>query len=263
MAQRDATTRGSGSARNTTADKTMDILLLYSEDRPVLSAADVARELGTSRSATYRYLQSLRTYGFVDDAGHGRFRLGSAIFELARVARIGLGLSELALPIMRELVARLDQTVLLTKRFDMHVVAVEREEPRTPIRLSYERGHVLPLHAGASARVLLAFDSDDAIRDALDQVTFTRFTPRTITDARKMRRALRATREQGYAVSRGEVDAGVIGVAAPVAVEGEVVAGLSVVDFEARVDDRKLDRMIAEVRTAADELAERLLAVRS
>jgi DNA-binding IclR family transcriptional regulator len=123
----------------------------------VVTAAEVASDLGTSRSATYRCLQSLKTYGLLEDDPNG-FRLGPTILELARLARKGFGLSEIALPIMRDLVTTTNETVLLTRRHYDRVVTLEREEPaRTTIRLSYERGQVLPIHAGASAKVLIAF----------------------------------------------------------------------------------------------------------
>jgi DNA-binding IclR family transcriptional regulator len=43
-----------------------------------------------------------------------------------------------------------------------------------------------------------------------------RFTPRTLTDAQALARRLRVIRRQGYAVSRAEVYAGALGIAAPV-----------------------------------------------
>jgi DNA-binding IclR family transcriptional regulator len=251
------------SGRNATADRAMDLLLLFSDQRYVLSAADVARELGLSRSTTYRYLQSLRSYGFLEeDEERGGFRLGPTVFELARVARKGLGLSEIALPVMRELAHRLDETVVLTRRVGRQVVTIERVESGSPLRLSYERGHVLPIHAGASARVLVAFASDAEIDEILASTTLDRFTDRTITDPDDFRKELRKTRDRGYAVSRGEVDIGVIGVAAPILdAGGRPVAGLTAVTLEVRVGRERLRVMVEAVRKAAEEIGARLQSV--
>lgn len=43
-----------GRGRNSTADRTADVLLLFDAERPVLSAALVASLLGMTRSTTYR-----------------------------------------------------------------------------------------------------------------------------------------------------------------------------------------------------------------
>jgi DNA-binding IclR family transcriptional regulator len=75
---------------------------------------------------------------------------------------------------MRDLVTTTNETVLLTRRHHDRVVTLEREEPAgTTIRLSYERGQIRPIHAGASAKVLIAFADDaevDRIRAAAPQL---------------------------------------------------------------------------------------------
>ena len=187
------------------------MLLLFDLSTPVLSAGEIAERLGMSRSTTYRYLQSLRSSDLLEeDAARGGFRLGSRIFELARIARLGLGLSEIALPVMQDLCREVDEAVLLTRRSGTMVVCLERVETTRPIRLSYERGHLLPLHAGAPSKVLLAFEEQsDVVVESLGELQ--RFTDATITDPNLLRAELARIREQGYALSNGERDAGVRG----------------------------------------------------
>ena len=250
------------SGRNATADRAIDVLLLFDDESPVLSAVEVARRLNMSRSTTYRYLQSLRSYDLLEEDDHGGFRLGPRVFELARVARKGLGLSELALPVMHELGRRVDEAVLLTRRSGDQVVCVERVESSHPIRLSYERGHLLPLHAGASAKVLLAFADPEEVKEVLGKGKLARFTDATVADPRKLGAQLSVIREQGYAVSDGEVDVGVRGIAAPILQpDGSVAAGLSVAGPAFRLTDGRLPAVIAAVREAANQISLRLAAI--
>ncbi|MBX5490027.1 MAG: IclR family transcriptional regulator [Chloroflexi bacterium] len=236
----------------------MDVLLLFDEQHPVLTAAEVARRLGMSRSTTYRYLQSLRSYQLVEEDEAGGYRLGPRVFHLARVARQGLGLSEIALPLMRELAARFGEAVLLTRRAGNHVVCVERVESRYPMRLSYERGQLLPLHAGASAKVILAFLAPAEIDAALAR-PLPRYTERTVTEPERLRADLAAIRAAGYAVSEGEVDPGVRAVAAPIHhASGEIAAGLTVVGPAFRLDERVLPAVVDAVRAAARTISQRL-----
>jgi DNA-binding IclR family transcriptional regulator len=245
--------------RNSTADRAIDVLLLFDERRPALSAVDVSERLAMPRSTTYRYLQSLRTYGLVeeDSAGSG-FRLGPRVLELARVARKGLGISEVALPHMRELAASTGEATLLTRRSGQQVVCLERVESTHRIRLSYERGQVLSPHAGASAKVLLAWLPPDAVQH-LFRGELTRYTDRTITDPAELRLQLDRIRAAGYAVSEGEVDEGVRGIAAPIfGSDGQVVAGLSTVGPAFRIDDKALPRIVQQTRDTAQAITERL-----
>ncbi len=87
MGQVPSETGASTTGRNSTADRAIDVLFLFDVHTPVLSAGDIAERLGMSRSTTYRYLQSLRTSNLLEeDAVRGGFRLGSRVFELARIA---------------------------------------------------------------------------------------------------------------------------------------------------------------------------------
>jgi DNA-binding IclR family transcriptional regulator len=248
--------------RNSTADRAIDVLLLFDDQRPVLSAVDVSSKLAMPRSTTYRYLQSLRSYGLVEDDTSGGFRLGPRVLQLARVARRGLGLPEIALPFMRELAERTGEAVILTRRSDQQVVCVERVESRHRIRLTYERGTVLPPHAGASAKVLLAWLPEAELDEVLRRTKLTRYTERTVTDPKALRRELASIRKAGFAVSYGEVDPGVRGVAAPIrGAEGQAVAGLSTVGPAFRLDDASLPEVVEATRASAEAISRRLAAL--
>lgn len=254
-------TRTTKPQRNATADRTIKLLLLYDESRTVLSATEVASKLGMSRSTTYRYLRSLRDAGLLEEDPAG-FRLGPRIFQLARIARKGFGLFDLATPVMRRLVDETGETVLLTRRSGNRVVCLEREESSRNLRLSYERGHVLPVHAGASALVLLAWLEDAELDRALGSGPLDRFTDNTITDPHALKTRLHEIRQQGYIVTHGERDPDVVGVAAPIfSRPGQVVAGLSVVMPQHRFDAARLDDTVRLVRAAADEVAASLHAI--
>ena len=241
--------------RNSTADRALDILLLFNDERLALSANDVAAHFGVARSTAYRYLESLTSNGFLEEGAGSGFRLGPRVLELARLARKGVGLSDLAKPIMRDLVERTGVPVLLTRRAGTAVVCLEREEAGQSLRLSYERGQVLPANAGAAALALLAWAAPADI-DAVLAQPLARFTDATYTDPDALRAHLADIREAGYAVGRGELDPDVLGVAAPVRTEdGRVVAALSIAALSHRVPDDRLPDYVAPVRAAADELS--------
>ena len=175
---------------------------------PTISARRAAQPTGTSKVS--RRTDFWRTIS----TASGWVR---RFWRLARLARQGFGLSEIALPVMRELVATTNETVLLTRRHHDRVVTLERVEPAgTTIRLSYERGQVLPIHAGASAKVLIAFADDAEVDRILAAVPLQRFTSNTVTDPARLRVELAEIRASGFARSYGELDEGVVGIGAPI-----------------------------------------------
>lgn len=245
--------------RNTTADHTVDVLLLFDDTRPVLSAADVSRLLGMTRSTTYRYLQTLRSYGLVEEQEQrGNYRLGPRVFQLARVARRGLALPEIALPFMRDLMAKTGEVVLLTRRWGDLAVCVERVDSEHAVRLSYERGTTHAAHAGASAKILLAFAEDEDVDDVLSRGPLRRYTERTVVDPDTLRTQLHQVRAQGYCVTASEMEEGIRAVAAPVfRPDGRLAASLSVAAPVFRLTDDLIPGLIETVRATAAAITAR------
>ncbi|MFF3876118.1 IclR family transcriptional regulator [Streptomyces sp. NPDC001978] len=254
-----ASTAGQYRERNSTADRALDILGMFGETRLSVSGQEVAQTLGTARSTAYRYLQSLVGAGFLEEDPLGGFRLGPRVLELARLARRRYGLSDVALPVMNELRDRTQETVLLTRRAGGNAICLERAEADHPVRISYERGSTLPVNAGASALVLLAWLPPQEARKLLEQEPLQQFTPHSITDVDVLMSRLETIRADGYCVSRGELDDNILGVAAPLRdATGAVTAAVSVAALERRVPDERLPDVVDAVLDAAARISDKL-----
>jgi DNA-binding IclR family transcriptional regulator len=250
--------RGIYRERNSTADRALDILLLYAADKQVWSGHQIAVRLGVARSTAYRYLRSLVGGGFLEEAAGG-FRLGPRIFELASSARAGLGLSQVALPIMRSLATRVNAAVLLTRRSGRSVLCVELVRAQRVVPMSYERGHILPINAGAPAEVLLAWADPREVDAVLKPGTLERFTPRTLTDPEALRLRFTDIRRRGVAISRGELDEHILGVSAPVRnAAGTVCAAVSIAVPATGMPPTEFTYAVSAVRDAATRVTRRL-----
>lgn len=237
---------------------------MFTEQQPTVAGVEVASRLGVSRSTAYRYLQSLVSSQFLEEAPGGGFRLGLRVLELARLARRAYSLSDIAAPIIDDLAHDVGETVLLTRRSGDRVVCLDRAESyQHRVRISYERGSLLPLNAGASATVLLAWSDPEVVRGLLAGTELRRFTDSTLTDVDALLARMQRIRADGYAVARSEVDAEVMGIAAPIwgAREGEVAAAVSVVGLVSRIPAKVERAIIAKVRLAAARISERFAVV--
>jgi DNA-binding IclR family transcriptional regulator len=225
----------------------------------VWSGAEISEELGVARSTGYRYLSSLAQSGFIEE-GYGGFQLGPRIFQLARVARRRIGLSEVALPVMRDLAKEVDETVLLTRRSGSAVVCLERVEAARAIRLSYERGHVLPLNAGAAAEALLAWMPPEEVAHLFREAPLKRFTPQTLVDVAALEVRLKQIRTAGYALSRGELDPDVLGIAAPIRGHDDIVrAAVSIAAVASRISAKQEKVATAAVLESAARITKRVI----
>jgi DNA-binding IclR family transcriptional regulator len=238
--------------RNTSADKALDVLQLFDESRPTLTGAEVVAQLGIGRSAAYRYLQSLANTGFVEEAPDGPgYRLGMRVLALARLAQLRLTLTDLARPAMRALCTETGETVLLGRRSGSVVVCLAEEQPAHPVRVAFQPGDVLPLTAGAPALVLLAWSPPEQIEEVITG-GLEHYTQATMTDPAALRDRLATIRDDGFAISRGEFEPGIVGIGAPIRDgSGHVIATVSTIGLASRIPDERIPRLVDHVRATA------------
>src|SRR6266700_3927368 len=91
------------STANSTADRAIEILAVFTETRPIWTVQELAAKFDMPRSTTYRYLNSLRSYGLVADDENGGLRLGARIVALARVAKSSASVVSAASPSLKAL----------------------------------------------------------------------------------------------------------------------------------------------------------------
>lgn len=242
-----------------TADRVLDVLLLFQESWPDLTAEEICELIDAPRSTTYRYIRILREKGFLEKSATGGFCLGPRLLQLGRVARNRLDISEIALPFMEDIAGQTRETVLLTRLFGSNAVCVERIEGPQSVRISFEVGQIQPLHAGASSKILLAYVDEDEWNEHL-RPPLERFTEYTVTDPDVLKEQLREIRRQGYCVSESEVDLGARAVAIPIAdTRGRTVAALSTAGPTFRMDDKTVEDHLGLLRSEAAKIHDQLL----
>lgn len=235
----------------------LELLLLFEEGTGRLSVSELAARLGLPVSTTYRYVKTLRSYRFLEPcepAGH--YRLGLRCLQLARLVHTQLTIPGLALPVMQQLTQASGETTLLTVRYGLQAICAEKVESPQTLRLSFERGKVMPLHAGASSVVLLAFADKVDIDEVLRAAPQLRFTDHTITEPDAMAERLRSDRAKGYVFSESEVDLDTRAIAAPVYdAAGRLAAGLSIAGPAQRLPDERTPALARQVIDAAHQVS--------
>ena len=240
----------------TTLRRGLDILSLFSEGTPALDTSAVAERMEMSKSTAYKYVQTLETAGFLVRAEDGRsFKLGPSVLELTSRIPKASALVDVATPLLKGLVDQTNETVVLTTIMGTKAVCLAREESGHSLKLTYEIGATYPLHAGASALVLLAAMETTARARLLRNLRLDRYTDRTIVDRKALAERIEQITEDGYAVSTGELSEGVFAVAAPVSVRsGDVLASLAISGPLHRFDLDKQKRYVKLVVSAARDI---------
>ncbi|HVL55326.1 MAG TPA: IclR family transcriptional regulator [Burkholderiaceae bacterium] len=251
---------GAGAAARTptsgaeSSRKVLRLLLSFSVDRPIAPVEQLAEEIGVPLSTAYRYVTLLREVGLLENAAGG-VRISPLAIGLARAAVAANSIVEIARPVLERMRDHSGESALLVRRFGDTAVCIDHAPSSQAVRLSFQPGQPLALHSGASAKLLLA-----SLRDA-DRDDYLRRLPALLPDPDR-RRALLAELpvigRRGWAVSEGEVDAGIWAAAAPVSNGRDVVAAVSIAALAYRTPKSSRPNLIELVRAGAAEISSRL-----
>jgi len=241
----------------------LDILLLFDVSSQTFTVSEISRCLGHSQSKTYRLVRTLLRYGFLqEDRGTARYGLGLNTLRLGLLAQKRLDFASIARPFMKELSLIAKETVLLTAVNGTRGVCLERIESEEVVRSStYQPGEGIPLHGGASGKILMAFLHEEDWDRIIAKEGLKRYTKNTITQVHQIKNHLREIRRKGYAMSDREVYEDVMAVSAPILNDrGELVAGLSVVGPVYRTNKRKMNFLVRLVVEYAKKISNKLYA---
>jgi DNA-binding IclR family transcriptional regulator len=209
-------------------EKAFRILEILSAHSP-LGVTEIAAELGLKKSSVSRLLKALAELGYAEvTAQRGQYRMGPRILVLAKAYLEDDRLVKEAQPILHELALSLRASAHLAVLAAGDIVIVAKEPSPEHIQVTTRVGGRTPLHASALGKVLLAYLPEQK-RMALLSRSLTRYTEKTITDPRKLEKALDEIRERGFAVELEEEHLGVGCIGAPVRNSlGRCVAAVSV-----------------------------------
>lgn len=226
---------GSQPGRSVT-NKVLALLDAFSPTSSALTLSELARSAGLSLPTAHRRVAELVAWGALERGEDGRYRVGLRLWEVGSLAPRGLGLRELALPILEDLYEVTHENVQLAVRQDLELVFIERIAGREAVPVLTRVGGRFALHATGVGLVLLAHAPVD-VQEQVLAAPLERYTARTITDPNRLRRMLAAVRRDGYAVSDRQVTMDSLSVAAPIrSPVGGVVAAVSLVVARSTAD---------------------------
>jgi DNA-binding IclR family transcriptional regulator len=236
----------------------VQVLRLFGEHKSEWTVQDMSAALNVPASTVYRTVRDLTAENLLEPAAEAHYRLGAAFVEFDRLVRVTDPLYRAGTPLLRELAlqARLPCVAVLARLYGDTVMCVaDAASLDGSVRSSYQRGRPRPLTRGATSKAilaqlparrlgkLLAGEPRDAHPFALPEPA--------------LRDELAEIRRRGFCVARGEVDQGLVGLAAPVAVpEAALTASISLVVPANALDGAAERRLVLLLVSSGSLLAE-------
>lgn len=230
----------------------------------MLGIADIADELGMSRSTTHRYVITLVALGYLEQGASRKYRLGLKVTDLGMAALNSTGLPEHAHLYLEELRQRTSYTVTLGVLDETDVVCVDRvhtfRRGNDHVDLGLHPGSRLPAYCTAIGKLLLANLPEPEQDDLLVKMKLAKRGPNTITNKKALRDELDAVLDAEFAVDDEELAADLCAIAAPVRNEArDVVAALNLEADSSLISlDEMVDALGPHLVSTADRISARL-----
>ena len=211
----DKTARKDSSVKS--VSRALKILEAFSLEQPNLSLNDLNKITGFYKSTLLRQIDTLLEEGFiVKDPKTGRYWLGAKIYLLGQIFAQSSSLLRIADPILKEVVDALQETTGIFVIDVLDRLCLKAVSGPHFIRATFGTGSRMPIYAGASGKVLMAFSPDSFLKKVIRETSLNRITPLTLTEPAKLRAELTKIRKRGWAISRGERVPSAVTISVPV-----------------------------------------------
>jgi IclR family transcriptional regulator, KDG regulon repressor len=240
-------------------EKAIKVLLKFQKSGATHGIRELSNELGFSPATVQRILKTLKKHDFVrQDAGTRQYYIGNIFYSFIQALHRSNSLTSIARKYIEELAVKTKETSHINIVETEHRLCIDTIESPLTLKAGMPVGHRSPLYAGASAKCLLAFSSEQYIENYLEKTILDPLTDNTISNVGDLGDELDKIKSQGFAVSLGERTPGLGSLSAPVFDnKGLVLASLSLAIPEIRFSENEyLDKCINILTNVAGSFSE-------
>lgn len=239
--------------------KAIKIMALFSAAQPRLTLAEISRRLDMPKSTAHNLLNTLLSQGFIEKVNGDSYALGTAIISFTQNVRVNVEIRDPAAPLLRLLADACRESVYLTVKDGDQVLYIYAIESSQRLLARTAVGDHAPLHCTSVGKAILSQLPPEEVRGIAERSGLPVFTGKTISDLETLERELEETRQRGYAIDRGEHEAGTYCVGAPVLDgQGQVIGACSISGIDPEIVGGRVAELSAQVMHTAQEISRRM-----
>ena len=234
-------------------DRMMDVLEQLERRPNGATIRELTALLSLPRTTIYRIVNTLQGHDMVRRDDTGAYHLGRRLLSLASHVIAGVSevdLAALAQPFLDKLSAEIGEGSKLSVIDQDGILVLAAAQGRRQYALTVAPGQRMPIHAGAASKLLLAHLPPEEMAAWLAKPLIA-YTPKSLTDPKRLMTELTRIKRLGWAQDRGENAPSIQAFAAPVRDRtGRVVAAISI-PYLAGAEASRME----EIRLAAIDAA--------
>jgi DNA-binding IclR family transcriptional regulator len=243
-------------------ERAANILFLFTPENPLLGINDISSRLGINQSTIHHLVQALMATGLLEQESNSKkYRLGLRTIELGGNMLRSRSLTVVVEPYLHHITDELNETAYLGVLQDGDLLNLAQICTRHLIQDCGWQGRRTPFHCTSVGKNLTAYLPEQEIRQLIEKKGLQRFTANTITDPDELMHEFELIREQGYALSFGELTEENNAVSVPIksASKNNAIAALGVVGPSYRFTRKKSIEAIPFLKSIATDVSRSLI----
>lgn len=209
------------------------------------SVSELAEHIGLAKSTVHNHVKTLVKNDYLIQCG-GEYHLGLKFLDHAYHAEQRLQVTGAVSPTLEKLAEETGELAWVIVEEHGKAVNLKMAEGDQAVRTADRIGLRTHLHFHAAGKVILAYLPDDRVDRIVEKHGLPAATEKTITDVESLDEELEAIYERGYAFNDGEAVRGLRSVAAPVIIDGDVIAAVTVIGPAKRLHGKKFREAIPD-----------------
>lgn len=236
-------------------ERVTSIIECFAQDKASMPLHEIAERVDLSMATTLRIVGALVEQGYLIRQPDQEYCLSLKFVTLAGHVKSTMGLREIAYESLIELSRQTNETVGLVTVDGFDRLCIDAIQSGERLSSILRPGERVPLGIGASPKMLLAYMPEDEMSRVIDHLVATRGI-----DPDVLRTQLARIRDDGFAISRGEVTPGLDAISVPIFnADGQVHHGLNLTSPSLRFESR-LDELIQLMLKAGSDVSRRMSA---
>ena len=244
--------------------RALQILECFMDSNTEWTLKALVDQLGLPTTTVFRQVSTLADQKYLEqDPIRKSYRPGPRLLLLSSSILGQSDLRRTARPELERLSVTLKETINLSVLLEHDIFYLDKVETHRSIVCNTQVGSRAPAYATSGGKAMLACQSEEYIDSYCRWMAQAArpLTSHTITDPEQLRKELAFARLHGYAMDKGEIEEGLICVAAPICdMNHRAVGAVSVSGPDYRMQEDQ-EMMIREVRQTAQNIS-RLLGFR-
>ncbi|CAB1060762.1 Transcriptional regulator, IclR family [Olavius sp. associated proteobacterium Delta 1] len=235
--------------------KGMNVLELLSENES-LTVSQVAKLMTINRASSHRFLSTLKELGYADKDDSSRYFLTSKVIELGMKVLDRFEIRKIARPFLQELSAKFNETINLGYFNGEEVLTIDKIDSTEILRMDAGIGGGEPAYCTSLGKAILAFLPDMQLKEYLQTIELTPFTPNTVISKDKLKKELLQIKENGYSIDDEELSVGLRCVGAPLFNHsGQALYAISLSGPSIRMGSKRIEEMQRALKKICQNLS--------